>query len=130
MVRFIVDTDVIIDHLRGVEKAKEFLRRFEKKESNGFYSTITEAEIFSGKRMDSLDEQRKVGRLLGLMERVNVDSRIARKAGEIRRKYEVSLPDAIIAATAVIKEAKIATRNAKHYESIRGIIIEDVDYLS
>jgi predicted nucleic acid-binding protein len=117
----LVDTDVIVDHLRGLEGAKNFLKRVEKKEFRGYFSTITEAELFSGKRMNSKDEQRKVSALLGIMDRVPVNSTIARKAGEIRRNRRILLPDALIAATAFSIKAKLATKNVKHFEEIKEV---------
>jgi hypothetical protein len=120
----VVDTDIFVNHLRGVEKARDFLRQIEKGKVEGFFSTITEAELFSGKRMNSLSEQRKVSRLLGIIKRVQVDSKIARKAGEIRRMHDVLLPDAIIAATAYYKKAKIATKNLKHFEPINDVELQ------
>ncbi|MEE8168208.1 MAG: type II toxin-antitoxin system VapC family toxin [Candidatus Hydrothermarchaeales archaeon] len=124
MVRIVIDTDVFVNHLRGVKKARTFLKKVETGKIEGFFSTITEAELFSGRRVDSPSEQRKIGKLLGILKRVEVDSKIARKAGGIRRRYDVLLPDAIIAATAYYKKARIATKNIKHFEPIKEIKLE------
>ena len=32
MIRIVIDTDILIDHLRGMEKAKEYLREIEELE--------------------------------------------------------------------------------------------------
>jgi hypothetical protein len=123
MEKALVDTDVIVDHLRGIEEARDFLRRVERGELEGYFSTITEAELFSGKKMESKAKQRKVSNLLGIMKRVPVNSLIARRAGEIKRRYGVPLPNAIIAATALRMKAKISTKNVKHFEGIEDITI-------
>ncbi len=123
MEKILVDTDIIVDHLRGMEKAREFLRKIEKGERKGYFSTITEAELFSGSRMESKDEQRKVLNLLGIMKRVPVDSMIARRAGKIKRRNGARLPDAIIAATAMLMKAKLSTKNTKHFEGIEGVVL-------
>lgn len=119
MESLLLDTDIIVDHLRGVEEAKKVLKRIEKGEVKGFFSTITEAELFAGKSMHRREEQRKVSALLGTMKRVPLSSAIARKAGEIRRKHDVLLPDAIIAATALTVKAALTTKNSRHYRGIK-----------
>ncbi len=58
------------------------------------------------------------------MVRVDLDKNIARKAGFIRRKYDVAIADSIIVATALVKNVKtIATRNKKHFEKVKEVHI-------
>jgi len=112
----VVDTNLIIDLLRGYEPARKFFKEIESGDFDVFYSTITEAEIFSGKDVASLEKQRIIEDLLLLMKRVPVDERIARKAGELRRKHNILLPDAIIAATGVTCTGSVIyTRNTKDF---------------
>lgn len=117
----LIDTDVIIDHLRGFEDSKKLLKEVELGNFLAYFSAITEAELYSGQRMGVRSERRKMDRLLKIMHRIDVNSEVARKAGEIRRKYGVELPNAIIAATAFIIRAELVTRNTKHYKSIKKI---------
>jgi len=46
MKRFLIDTDVIIDHLRGEEKARSYLRQIKSEHSDVLYSVITKAELY------------------------------------------------------------------------------------
>lgn len=128
----LVDTDVIIDHLRGFENSKKLLKKVELGNFLAYFSTITEAELYSGQRMSVKSEQRIVERLLKIMHRVDVNSEIARKAGELRREYGVELPNAIaiIAATALILGAELVTRNIKHYKSIKKIKLKTPDAIT
>jgi len=48
MKRFLIDTDVIIDHLRGEEKARNYLRQIKSEHSDVLYSVITKAELLLG----------------------------------------------------------------------------------
>jgi len=68
--------------------------------------------------------QIKVKRLIRLLERVEVSSEIACKAGELKRDYKCRLMDALIAATAIKLNLKLVTRNVKHFEKIPGLEIE------
>ena len=125
----LIDTDVIIDHLRGFEDSKKLLKRVELGNFLTYFSAITEAELYSGQRMGSRSERRKVDRLFKIMHRIDVNEKVARKAGEIRRKYGVELPNAIIAASCFIVRAELVTRNIKHYESIKGIKLKTPDVI-
>jgi predicted nucleic acid-binding protein len=46
---------------------------------------------------------------------------VIRKAIEIRKKHKTKLPDAIIAATALVNELTIITRNTKDFKKIEGL---------
>lgn len=119
-----IDTDILIDHLRGQEKAKEYLKDIENGKTKGVISVITEAELAAGESMKDISVQIKVKRLIRLLERVEVSSEIACKAGELKRDYKCRLMDALIAATAIKLNLKLVTRNVKHFEKIPGLEIE------
>ena len=119
-----IDTDILIDHLRGLEKAKEYLRNVENGKVRGAISVITEAELAAGESMKDTLVQMKVKKLLSILEKVEVTSEIAWKAGELKRDYKCRLLDALIAATALGLNLKLVTRNTKHYEKIVELQIE------
>lgn len=109
MGRVVVDTDLFIDHLRGA-------RRLPASSGHLCYSVVTRAELFAGSR--GLDA---VVRLLGPLEELPVDRSIAELAGGIRRDAGIGLPDALIAATAILHGAALATRNRKDFERVPGL---------
>lgn len=78
--QILIDTDVIIDHLRGVEEARKLLKAVEEGHLSA-YLTITEAVIYSGKKMEGKAEQRRAQLLLDLMYRADVNGAVAKKAG-------------------------------------------------
>ena len=121
-ISIVVDTDIIIDLLRGVPQAKEFFNKIKTREYIAYYSSIVEAEIFSGQSAGTPEEQKIIENLLELMTRLDINGTVARKAGEFRRKYGCSIPDALIAGTAVINNIHtIATRNKKHFDLIKDV---------
>lgn len=120
----LIDTDLIIDLLRGYEKAQPFFKRIENNEFDAHISVVTVMEIMSGKSTTSTEEQKKIQNVIDLFKIVNVDLSIAKAAGFINRDYGVPFPDALIASSAImLKNCAVATRNKKHYEQIKGIII-------
>jgi len=107
----LVDTDIFIDHLRGAVELKPGRHRLR-------YSVITRAELFAGSVGIDL-----VGRMLAAFREMPVDRAIAERAGRIKREVELRMPDALIAATALEHRLSLATRNIKHFGSVRGLRI-------
>lgn len=108
----------------GLTPVVEFLKHLEEGEGNVIlYSTIVEAELFS---FPNLTEQEKeyFEDLLTIGEVIEVDSSIARKAGELRiisqnfYSKKMKLPDAIVAATAMEHSAMLVTRNEKDFNHL------------
>ena len=112
----IVDSDVLLDHLRKDKNALHFLTSEVEKESLLFISVISRVEILAGLRKG---EEDAVNSLLALLTPVNVDTAIADKAGDYLRKFSKShalnIGDALIAATSKEMGLKLVTKNIKHY---------------
>ena len=110
MTRILVDSDVLVDHLRGH-------RRLVAGGDELHVSVVTRAELFSGRGA----EERRIRRLLDPMTNVAVDATIAERAGRLRRSGARRLPDALIAATALEHRLTLVTRNVRDFEGIRGL---------
>jgi predicted nucleic acid-binding protein len=120
--KIIVDTSIIIDILRNVKASIDLIQKLSK-ENLLFISGITEAELFSGKDTDNERKKEKILELLSYFQKINPTNEILQKAGEFRRKYNVSLLDCIIAATAYYLNAEILTKNEKDFSKIKEIKI-------
>jgi hypothetical protein len=123
MDKVLLDSDILIDHLRGYESARQYLKRFEVGEVQGYLSIITVAELAAG-QMRQEEEETKVQHLLALFTHINLDFAIAWRGGEIRRHYQTRLADALIAATALMHNLRLATRNLQHFTPIEGLQVE------
>jgi predicted nucleic acid-binding protein len=110
----LVDTNMFIDHLRGARELRASRHRLH-------YSVITRAELFAGSTGNDL-----AARLLAPFREIPVDRSIAERAGRIRRKSGLRMPDALIAATALEGNLGLATRNKKHFEQVRGLRMRDL----
>jgi predicted nucleic acid-binding protein len=116
-VTVLVDTSVLIDHLRGNGAAREALEKVVARGDRLAASVAVKVEILAGMRPD---EERPTRRLLGAMEWFAVDDLIAEQAGELANRFLRSHPgvdpvDYIIAATAIVHEASLWTKNLKHF---------------
>ena len=105
----LVDTDALVDHLRGA-------RRFEPAERVRV-SVVTRAELFAGHATD----EARVIRLLEPFVEHAIGARIAEQAGRIRRTHGLRLPDALIAATALTFDLALMTRNRRAFEAVIGL---------
>jgi predicted nucleic acid-binding protein len=71
------------------------------------------------------DEETKVQQLLALFTHIDLDFAVAWHGGEIQRHYQTRLADALIAATALGHNLRLATRNLQHFTPIEGLRIEN-----
>lgn len=124
--KVLFDTNICIDHLRGLNQATEYLSQCQGMER--WISALTIMELFAAPQL-SADQREKLSRLLeGFNGIVDVDSDIAASAGEFLGKYRkpngLNPIDALIASTALNIDAVLVTRNKKHFDFIPGLIIE------
>lgn len=112
----LLDSDVIVDHLRGELAAREFLIRLAAESVPPAISVITVAEIEAGLREP---ERPAVESLFASLRILPVDESIARQAGRYRARYgkshNVLLPEALIGATAGLHGLVLYSLSRKHY---------------
>lgn len=121
----VFDTNILVDCLRNKKEAIELLTRVAKREIKGYISGITEAELLSGGECKNKRKKETIKNLVGLFEKIVPNNEITQTAGEFRRKYNLSLLDCIIGATAFIQRCKLWTKNIEHFTKIKEIKSED-----
>lgn len=113
---FLIDTNIIIyfitDNLN--DNAIEFFNKY-------FYKTprisvITKIELL-GFDMNG-NEFKKVSGFIDKSIVYNLNEKIIDKTIEFRKLYKTKLPDAIIAATSVVNNLKLITRNERDFNKI------------
>jgi len=118
---YLFDTNVWIDAIAGRLPADTFLKFVVQAEWVG-YSAITRLELFGFPDLTKPEEE-KLAELLKHFVEVGVDSSTVDKAITIRKATRIKVPDAIIAATAIIKECSLVTRNTEDFKGISGLNI-------
>lgn len=117
---FLLDTDVLIDFLRGYDKAVDFVTANSHKI---ILSSIVVAELYAG--VKGAAELTALDNFISLFTVIPVTSEIARVGGLFKRDYAkshgVGLADSIIAATCESKNAVLKTLNVKHYPMMKGL---------
>ncbi len=124
MSEIVLDTTILIDHLRGYGPAEPFIKKIENGEVTGKISMLTVAELFAGKDSANWRGMDEVMQLLDLFVKVPVDEIIAAKGGMIRRDYGINIMDAIIAATALVNGSRLYTSNLEDFKPVKGLDAE------
>lgn len=116
-----LDSVALIDWFCGREQIEPYLRRIIRGEDDGAFSTVSEIELWQGLRPG---EEHAHDAILSLMQRVPVDSAIARRAGELRRTFGLdvlSLPDAAVLASAELTGRTLLTRNTRDFGALEHV---------
>jgi len=124
-IKFLVDTDVIIDYLKGVKSVRYLFRsvRFDI-----YCSVLSKKELLSKTGL-SESERKRIVVLLSRLKVLKIDNEINKKYTLLMNKYgerQGSIADYIIAATAWAKNLPLLTRNKRHFEWIREIKLSPV----
>lgn len=118
MSKYLVDTTLLVEHLRGNEEAKAFL-----KYASPYISTVSIAELIQGSK-DKADLYSALKLCKNLSE-AGIDKRISSKAIELMKKFYLSkglrFLDALIGATALENKLSFITGNMKHFKFIKGL---------
>lgn len=116
MSKYLIDTDVLIEVLRGNQKTRSYLEALHQKRSIFFYSPVSKAEIFHGIRKG---ERAKTKLLFQSMHCIPIVDEVGEKSGLYLKKYhqshDLQLGDALIASSAWFSNTVLLTFNRKHY---------------
>lgn len=123
--KVLVDTNVIIDHLRTGDRQKiTDFRKITQPEENLelIISVVTIHELFEGRSSRKRVEEGKIREVLSFFEIKSLLPEIAEKSGKLARDFgPIQLADAVIAATAILEKAFLSTKNKKDFKNIKGL---------
>ncbi|OGV69421.1 MAG: hypothetical protein A2269_00870 [Lentisphaerae bacterium RIFOXYA12_FULL_60_10] len=117
--RYLIDTNVLVYAAAGEKKAVHFLHQAHDCEWVG-YSAITRLELFGYPDL-KLEDEGKLRALLACFEEVEVTGMVIDRAIAIRKEKRIKVPDAILAASALVLSARLATRNVFDFKGIKGL---------
>jgi|SRR3990170_727368 len=117
----ILDTSVIIDHLRRPPKASFLIKLFESRPQQIFgVSVVAIQELYEGKSTKDEIKENHLLSILGTLEILPYNTEVAKLAGKIARDSAIPIDfaDAAVAATAIISDGELFTLNEKHFKNI------------
>lgn len=128
MKNYFLDTSIIIDYLRGKEKAIKIIDQLD---GNLTSSYICLSELFEGiYRLKQKEKFKKI--ILSFFNSLNtiftIDEKVAEKFGELRKHLKekgkvIEDIDIFIAATCITNNLILVTFNKKHFSRIKDLKI-------
>ncbi len=119
----ILDTNIIIDHLRQVNEKREtrliqIAKKYHQDELG--VAMISIQELYEGKSVSLRQVEQQVLAILSSLKLFSYTLEVAKRAGEIARSLPqpIEFADIAIAATCIVNHAQLATLNEKHFSKI------------
>lgn len=123
--KYLIDTNIIIDHLRGDQKATDFLLQAEQGKIKALTTVITEYELLIYENIPP-HQVEKIKKLFSFIPKRTITSKVAKQAAIFRKKYKTDIADALIAGVAFISKTTLLTRNLKHFQNIKEIKVQSL----
>lgn len=122
--KLVLDTTVLIDVLRGNERAAAFLSDAVVDGDELWSISVVRTEVLAGMRRR---EEKATRDILDSIAWLDVDVELADEAGRIARRFIKSHPgvdtvDYLLAAAAESLAARLCTSNVRHFPMISGLM--------
>ncbi len=118
--KYLIDTNVVLDFMgdKMPYKAQQFISKVI--DDLPRISVINKIELLGFTRVD-----KSLIDFVNCSLVYNLNDEIVDQVILIRKQNKIKLPDAIIAATALIYDLEIITRNVKDFKGIKHIVVVD-----
>lgn len=121
----ILDTSIIIDHLRQSKKKKTILTGLVEKFSREelAISVVSIQELFEGQSTKDTEKESDLLETISSLKIIPYTFEVAKLAGEVARDLDraIDMADAAIAASAIINGASLLTLNKKDFSKIKNL---------
>ncbi|MDR2692453.1 MAG: type II toxin-antitoxin system VapC family toxin [Dysgonamonadaceae bacterium] len=116
--RYLLDTNAVLDFMGNKlpSKAHNLLSDIIDTEIN--LSVITKMELLGFSKVEQ-----ELASFVDCADVLMIDENVTDKTIEIRKRYRIKLPDAVIAATALVHNMTLLTRNIRDFKSIKGLTV-------
>lgn len=118
---YLLDTNIGIYFLHGSlpQELRDYLNVI-LDENGGFLSVITKIELL-GWQTGSFEHLKHVADFVQDCEVLPLTNTVVDQTIEIRRSQKIKLPDAVIAATALVYDLTLISRNDEDFRKIMGL---------
>ncbi|MBI2647420.1 type II toxin-antitoxin system VapC family toxin [Candidatus Woesearchaeota archaeon] len=128
MKKIFVDSDYVINYLRGRTYTQDIIKKIKNKELEAYISVVTLFELYVGALLSINPKKRfeDVEILLNWFNIIEINKEIMLIAAkihvELRKKgFMLEIQDVLIGATAISMNIGLLTNNKKHFEKINGL---------
>lgn len=121
----LVDTSILIDYYRKINKEKTFLVSLVLQQYSFSISAITKYEILSGSTQSQINFWDEIFRafIIYPFDEITVDTAVGLNSDLKKKRKQIDIADLFIAATAVTHNLPMATLNKKHFERIDTLVL-------
>lgn len=120
-----LDTNILIDHLRQPGKNASILTNLIKERSKETIavSMVSVQELYEGKSTQQEEKEKDMLAIIAPLKILPYSFEIAKLAGQISRDLSrpIELADAAIAATAILNGGQLMTLDKKDFSGINGL---------
>ena len=125
--QYVLDTNAVIYYVGGESRALETMLPLMSTDEHTFIlPSIVVTELWSGKQNPQSVNTDVIEEFMYTLLMFPLDIPLAKSAGQLRRTYNLSLGDAIIAATTFAFGATLLTRNVRDFKKIPSLQIQTV----
>ena len=125
---YLLDTNFVINYFKGI--FSDDAAKFTDSVINDltYVSVITRMELLSSQSLKPKDEE-VIKEFIFDSTVFSLEENIITKTILLRRTNKIKLPDAIIAATAIVHNLQLITHNLKDFKNIPELIVDDANAL-
>lgn len=125
---YLLDTNFVINYFKGI--FSDDAAKFTDSVINDltYVSVITRMELLSWQSLKPKDEE-VIKEFIFDSTVFSLEENIITKTILLRRTNKIKLPDAIIAATAIVHNLQLITHNLKDFKNIPELIVDDANAL-
>lgn len=121
---YLIDTNILIYHTSGSQVTTDFITNLIANHSFNI-SILTKIE-FLGWDRHTPEGFEKCKKLVETATSYPVDESTANKAIDLKRGKKIKLADAVIAATAILNNLKLVTKNVDDFKMIEGLEVVNI----
>ena len=122
---YILDTNVVIYYVGGEIKTLRKLIPIMRSYATVMLPSIVITELWSGKQTP-LTEITAIEAFIATLVVIPLEMQVARSAGILRRDYNLSIGDSIVASTALTMGSTLLTRNIRDFKKVPNLLLEAV----
>ena len=119
---FLFDTNIFIYYLNAEQHVEELFSKNFLTANNIFYSVLTEIELLSFPGLKE-SENRLIRELLEKFLPISLTEEIKEKTIEIKKNFKIGIADAVIAASAIVLNASLVTRDESDFNKIKELTL-------
>jgi predicted nucleic acid-binding protein len=121
---FILDTNIVINYLDASLPVSGMKMLDKIVDDEPIISVITKMETL-GFKFKSISEENTMETFINASTILEVSNLVVNKTIVIRKNKKINLPDAIIAASAIVFDLTLITRNVNDFKNIEGLKLID-----